>query len=176
MIICLLFFDFPYWFHDNFAAFFWALLDIACSIRDPHQLYLILIVLSNIAFFFYYHLRNIVKSTTCWLWEMQWWLTLKKLFFVVSIHPVLHTSELVFQMIFQLSGPIKLAPAIFTAKFSIFVVSPDMILQMPFGDKVLGAHLTLIVPMSIVRLQVNIKVTFFCEFVPTKVAAVGFDS
>lgn len=64
---------------------------------------------------------------------------------------------------------------VFTAEFSLFVVSPDMILQVPFGDKVLGADLALIVTITIVRLQMYIEVALFSEFVTTKVGAVWLD-
>ena len=79
-------------------------------------------------------------------------------------------------MIFKLSGPIELTTAVIAAEFPIFVMSPHMILQVPFGDKVLGADLALIVAMAIVRLQMHIEVAFLCELVSTEVAAVGLDS
>lgn len=78
-------------------------------------------------------------------------------------------------MIFELSGPIELTSAVVTAKLPILVVSPHMVFKVPFGDKVLGADLALIVSVAIVRLQMNIQVTFLCEFVSTKVAAIGLD-
>ena len=102
-------------------------------------------------------------------------LALKELIFILLIHLILHTSKLVLQMIFKLSRPIELASAVIASKFPIFVVPPHMIFQVPFGDKVLGADLALIVSMALVRLQMHIEVTFLCEFVPTEVAAVGLD-
>jgi hypothetical protein len=103
-------------------------------------------------------------------------LVLEKLILILLIHLILHTSKLILQMIFKLSGPIELTSAVIAAEFPIFVMSPHMILQVPFGDKVLGADLALIVAMAIVRLQMHIEVAFLCEFVSTEVAAVGFDS
>ena len=78
-------------------------------------------------------------------------------------------------MIFKLSRAIELASAVITSKFPIFVVPPHMIFQVPFGDKVLGADLALIVAMAIVRIQMHVEVAFLCEFVSAEVAAVGLD-
>jgi hypothetical protein len=103
-------------------------------------------------------------------------LALEKLILILLIHLILYTSKLVLQMIFKLSGPIELTSAVITAKFPIFVMSPHMIFQVPFGDKVLGADLALIVAMAIVRLQMHVEVAFLCEFVSAEVAAVGLDT
>jgi hypothetical protein len=78
-------------------------------------------------------------------------------------------------MIFELSRPIELTSAVVTAKLPILVVSPHVVFQVPFGDKVLGADLALIVAMAIVRLQMHVEVAFLCELVSTKVATVGLD-
>lgn len=78
-------------------------------------------------------------------------------------------------MIFELSRPIELTSAIVAAKLPILVVSPHMVFKVPFGDKVLGANLALIVAMTIMGLQMHIQVAFLCEFVSTKVAAIGLD-
>jgi hypothetical protein len=102
-------------------------------------------------------------------------LTLEKIILIFLIHPTLHTSQLVFQMIFELSRPIELTSTVVTAKLPILVVSPHMVFQVSFGDKVLGADFALIVAVTIVRLQMNIQVAFLCEFVSTKVAAIGLD-
>jgi hypothetical protein len=46
-------------------------------------------------------------------------------------------------MIFKLSGPIELTTAVIAAEFPIFVMSPHMILQVPFGDKEFSIETTI---------------------------------
>lgn len=51
-----------------------------------------------------------------------------------------------------------------------------MIFQVSLCDKMLTADLTLVIPLAEVALQVNIKVSLFCEFVSTELALIWLDS
>jgi|LauGreDrversion4_2_1035121.scaffolds.fasta_scaffold78871_2 hypothetical protein len=82
--------------------------------------------------------------------------TKEELLLVVSGNLILNAPQLVLEMIFQLSRSVKLTPAVVTPKLPIFIVPSHVVLQMTFGNKVLGANLALIVSMTIVRLQVHV--------------------
>ena len=78
-------------------------------------------------------------------------------------------------MIFELSGAVEFAATALTLKLTIFVVTANMVFKVTLCDELLIANLTLVIAVSKVALQVNIKVSLLSKLVSTIRAFVWLD-
>lgn len=101
---------------------------------------------------------------------------LEELLLVLSVELALDASHLVFEMILELSCPVKFRSALITLELPFLVMAAHMVLQVALRDELLAADLARVVALAKVRLQVNIQVAFLCEAVAAKLALVGFDA
>jgi hypothetical protein len=87
--------------------------------------------------------------------------------FIIFQLSTFYTPQLILLVIPQLSWPIKFWSACIALEFSIFSMSSKMIFEVPFGNELLSAYYTFIVPHPFVAFHVNVKISFFSKFITT---------